>query len=246
MPSYETTDDLKSMPIHENGEPLLDFRGCGAVFAPRHSVFPFPRVPLLRWDVVARLTEVVKALPNGWTLSIIEGFRPIEVQRLQFEAGRRRFEALFPDMDPAERAALLEDFTAPPDVPEVPPPHSTGGALDVRLIDANGAEVDLISPFSIEDTMLVAAWDAPVSPEARANREVLKAAMHAGGITNYPTEFWHWSFGDQGWAHRGGHPAALYGRLDYTIADLESLTGEPANREKPLRDWPVELPREVT
>ncbi|HEY3411587.1 MAG TPA: M15 family metallopeptidase [Armatimonadota bacterium] len=245
MTSYETTDDLKNLPIHDNGEPLVDFRTCGAVFAPRHSVFPFPRLPLLRWGVVARLVEVVKALPVGWTLHINEGFRPIEVQRLQFEAGRRRFESMFPDMDPAERAALLEDFTAPPDVPEVPPPHSTGGALDIRLLDANGEEVDLVSPFARDDTLHVAAWDAPVSPEARANREILGAAMAAGGITNYPAEYWHWSYGDQGWAHRGGHPAAIYGRLDYTIAGLEAMTGILANRENPLHDWPVDLPKEI-
>ena len=244
MTSYETTDDLKNMPIHENGEPLVDFRASGAVFAPQHTVFPFPRVPLLRWDLVARLTVVVKALPAGWTLHIMEGFRPIEVQRLQFEAGRRRFEAMFPDMDPVERAALLEDFTAPPDIPQVPPPHSTGGAMDVRLLDGNGAEVDLISPFSWEETVHVAAWDAPVSSEARANRETLKAAMEASDITNYPGEYWHWSYGDQGWGHRGGHPAACYGRLDYTVADLEAMIGEPANREKPLRQWPVDLPME--
>lgn len=245
MQSFETTDDLKGIPIHDNGEPLVDFRPSGARFAERHSVFPFPRVPLLRSGVVDRLAVAVKRLPEGWTLEVMEGFRPLSVQRMQFEAGKRRFEAMFPDMDPVERTALLEDFTAPVDVPNVPPPHSTGGALDVRMIDSSGNEVDLICPFTVEETMHAAAWDAPVSPEARENRSILKAAMEAAGITNYPGEFWHWSYGEQGWAHRGGHPAAVYGRLDYTVAEAEAIFGYPANREKPLRAWLVELPEEV-
>jgi D-alanyl-D-alanine dipeptidase len=243
--SYETTDDLKGVPIHENGEPLVDFASSGARFARHHTVFPFPRVHLLRKGVVARLAEAVRALPAGWALEIIEGFRPIEVQRLQYEAGRRRFDAMFPDMDPNERAALLEDFTAPADVPEVPPPHSTGGALDVRLLDSGGGEVDLISPFKADEIIHVAAWDASVSAQARANREILRAVMEAGDVTNYPGEFWHWSYGDQGWAYRGGHATAAYGRLDYKVAEVEAIQGEPANREKPLRKWPVDLPMEA-
>jgi D-alanyl-D-alanine dipeptidase len=244
LQSYETTSDLKGIPIHENGEPLVDFRTAGVTFALRHTAFPFPRVHLLRKGVVDRLAVAVKHLPEGWTLEVIEGFRPLRVQRLQFEAGKRRFEAVFPDMDPAERDALLEDFTAPADVPEVPPPHCTGGALDVRLLDSNGKEIDLISPFTWEENVQAAAWDAPVSPASRENRNILKAAMEAAGITNYPGEFWHWSYGDQGWAYRGGHPVAVYARLDYTVAEVEAIQGEPANRERPLRRWPVELPEE--
>lgn len=244
MQSYETTNDLKGIPIRDNGEPLVDFRRSRVAFATRHTVFPFARVHLLRQGVVDRLAEAAKRLPDWWTFELIDGFRPLAVQRLQYEAGRRRFEAMFPEMDPGERAALLENFTAPADVPEVPPPHSTGGALDVRMLDANGHEVDLISPFRADEILHVAAWDAQISPGARANREILKAVMESAGITNYPGEFWHWSYGDQGWAHRGGHPHALYGRLDYTVAEVEAIQGEPANREKPLRDWPVELPLE--
>jgi D-alanyl-D-alanine dipeptidase len=37
--------------------------------------------------------------------------------------------------------------------------------------------------------------------------------MLGAGITNYPSEYWHWSYGDQGWAYRGGEPNALYGAI---------------------------------
>lgn len=241
MTSYETVDELKDIPIEENGEPLVDFEKAGLHFAKQHPVFPFPRVHLLRQSVVERLLEAQKRLPPNWTLVLVEGFRPLEVQRMQHAANRARFEALFPDMSKDQLTALLEDFSAPPDVEAVPPPHSTGGALDLHVLDETGEEIDLISPFTMETTE-VAAWDAPVSATARRNRETLKAALESAGITNYPGEFWHWSYGDQGWAHRGGHPHALYGRLDYTVAEAEAIQGEPANRAQPMRPWPVAFP----
>ncbi|HEY3268907.1 MAG TPA: M15 family metallopeptidase [Armatimonadota bacterium] len=234
---------MKDIPIRDNGEPLVDFVKAGLTFAPRHPVFPFPRVHLARQGLVDRLLEAQRRLPDGWKMVIVEAFRTIQVQRMQHVANQARFAMLFPYLSPEERQALIEDFSAPPDVAEVPPPHSTGGAVDIHLEDAFGHEIDIISPFSPEQVE-AAAWDAPVSDAARRNREMLRAAMETGGVTNYPGEYWHWSYGDQGWAHRGGHPHALYNRLEHTVREAEALQGEPANREPPLRAWPVELPEE--
>jgi len=35
--------------------------------------------------------------------------------------------------------------------------------------------------------------------------------LHAAGLVNYPTEWWHWSYGDRYWAMATGAPAAIYG-----------------------------------
>jgi D-alanyl-D-alanine dipeptidase len=40
---------------------------------------------------------------------------------------------------------------------------------------------------------------------------VLGGALGAVGLVNYPTEWWHWSYGDRYWALTTGAPAALYG-----------------------------------
>ncbi len=39
-----------------------------------------------------------------------------------------------------------------------------------------------------------------ISRTARANRDILTRALSAAGLVNYPTEWWHWSFGDCYWA----------------------------------------------
>ena len=34
------------------------------------------------------------------------------------------------------------------------------------------------------------------------------------GFVNYPTEWWHWSYGDRYWALTTGAAAALYGPVE--------------------------------
>jgi D-alanyl-D-alanine dipeptidase len=46
---------------------------------------------------------------------------------------------------------------------------------------------------------------------ARHSRGVLAAAPHSVGFVNYPTEWWHWSYGDRYWAIKTTAPAAIYG-----------------------------------
>ena len=49
---------------------------------------------------------------------------------------------------------------------------------------------------------------------ARANRDLLASCLVAAGLVNYPTEWWHWSYGDRYWAFSTGSTAALYGPVD--------------------------------
>jgi zinc D-Ala-D-Ala dipeptidase len=37
------------------------------------------------------------------------------------------------------------------------------------------------------------------------------SALRGAGLVNYPTEWWHWSYGDRYWAMMTGATAAVYG-----------------------------------
>ena len=47
--------------------------------------------------------------------------------------------------------------------------------------------------------------------EARTNRRLLYWVMTEAGFANNPTEWWHYSWGDQLWARLMGRPHAHYG-----------------------------------
>ena len=93
----------------------------------------------------------------------------------------------------------------------VPPPHTTGGAVDLVLADADGNVLDLTSPFDAADSKCWPFATSGLSEPARRHRDIMKTALERAGLTNYPSEYWHWSYGDQGWAYRGGHANALFG-----------------------------------
>ena len=68
-------------------------------------------------------------------------------------------------------------------------------------VDASPEESDGACYFAAEN----------VSAEARHNRAVLADALEGAGLVNYPTEWWHWSFGDRYWALSRGEAHAVFG-----------------------------------
>ncbi|MGW2567169.1 M15 family metallopeptidase [Streptomyces sp. NPDC001537] len=93
-------------------------------------------------------------------------------------------------------------------------PYSAGAAVDLTLADADGRELDLGTEMNAdpEHSDGACCTDAPnITDEARAHPALLGGVLTAAGLVNYPTEWWHWSYGDRYWALVTGAPAALYG-----------------------------------
>ncbi len=70
--------------------------------------------------------------------------------------------------------------------------HSTGSAVDLSLRRIDGTALEFGTPFDFFDPRSATA--AHVSPEARGNRQKLKALMESGGFKNYTREWWHFGF----------------------------------------------------
>ena len=213
----EDQDELDAVRIEDNGEPLVDFLAlCPSdklVFSPTHPVFEFPRVHLLRKSVAEMVCQAAQNLPDGLRLQIVEGYRPIAVQRAMYRHALQQARKRLPDADDKTLALEAGRYSAPPDA-ATPPPHLTGGAVDLEIIGAGGARLDFTSPFDLND-MNHTAFDAPgISAEARRNRDLLKSVLEPTGLTNYVDEWWHWSYGDNGWALRAGADHAIYDKIE--------------------------------
>ncbi|MBV9852212.1 MAG: D-alanyl-D-alanine carboxypeptidase family protein [Armatimonadetes bacterium] len=206
---------LRAVRIQDNGDPLVD--PCGLSprihFAQKHPKFEdMPRTPSVRRRVAEMLAQAAESLPDGVDLQIIEGFRPLAQQRFMYESLRQEFAARHPEWGRATLNRMTNLMSAPPDDP-CPPPHTTGGAADLCLIHVPSDEpLDMTSPLAWDETS--APTQVPgLSPEAQANRRLLIDTLEAAGLTNYAGEWWHWSYGDSGWALRVNAPYAFYDRL---------------------------------
>ena len=228
----EDQDELDAVPIQECGEPLVDFLALAPslVFAPIHPVFEFPRVHLLRQSVAEMLAQAARNVPGGLRLQIVEGYRPIAVQRAHFARSLQEAKERFPNADETTLAREAGRYSAPPDA-ITPPPHLTGGAVDLELIDENGERLDFTSPFEMLDMKGAAMRARGLSPEAEKNRALLRSILEPTGLTNYADEWWHWSYGDNGWALRVGAPCAIYDKIGLPqdaewVGDFEKLPSD--------------------
>ena len=202
-----------SIPVQDNGEPLVDMRLRDDLRLDTLWADPHGHYAHLRADVVARLEQAQETLPDGIRLLIVEGFRPAALQRHYFDEYVDELRPLHPELSPHELNALASRYVSPPEVA----PHTAGAAVDLTLCDANGTELDMgtrinASPEESEGRCYTDAeglW-----PAAQANRDILSHALASVGLVNYPTEWWHWSYGDRYWALAAGAPAALYGPLN--------------------------------
>lgn len=186
--------------VHDNGDPLLPLS-----FAPG---------VLVRSGLASRLTEARAALPAGVDLRVIEGHRSVSDQQAIIDDYTRELRRLHPDADDAEINRLSSRFVAPIAVA----PHVAGAAVDLTLVDESGTELWMGTQVdATPEQSDGACWfDAEVDPTARHHRTVLARALGDAGLVNYPTEWWHWSYGDRYWALLTGADHALYGPVDAT------------------------------
>lgn len=194
---------VAAVPVAESGEPLV---GTGL---PRRPGSGGPQGSRVRATVARRLALARAALPGGMHLVLAEGWRSPAAQAAIVASYRSRVRLDHPTATDDEIERLTSRYVAPLAVA----PHVAGAAVDVTLVDGTGRELDLGCPLDAtpEESDGRCFTDAPVPPAARALRTALSAAMTGAGFVNYPTEWWHWSYGDRYWALVTGSPAALYG-----------------------------------
>ena len=197
---------VRAVPVVESGEPLV-----------RLAEELSPTAALVRASLAERLTAADAALPPGIRLRVVEGHRPMATQRAIIAAYGAELRATYPAADPAEIDRLTSRFVAPVDVA----PHVAGAAVDLTLVDVCGDELDLGTPLDATPEQSDGrCWFAAagIGADARAHRELLSRVLGSQGLVNYPTEWWHWSYGDRYWALLTGAAWATYGPVPVAVA----------------------------
>lgn len=206
----------------ENGEPLvLITESCPSVRVARPTVIPY-----LRKTVAEMLEQAAASLPEGIHMGVVDAWRPFDRQVKIYKWMWRSLEKARPDLPFAAKRRIINRFVAPVDQP-APPGHTTGAAVDVWLFDSDQNEIDVTSPF--ERLAGAPTYVFGLSAEAQRNRMILVDAMLGAGFSNCRDEWWHYSFGDAGWAVRMDLNECQYGRIDLDpaiYADNESQWNE--------------------
>ncbi|MFF9127585.1 M15 family metallopeptidase [Streptomyces sp. NPDC014889] len=201
---------IAAIPIAECGEPLVDVRLDGSLAVDPRKTDDTGAFAYLREGLLNRLVKAQQLLPDGIRLLFIEGYRPPALQREYFESYAGELRAGNPHWSPTRLREAASRYVSPPEIA----PHSAGAAVDLTLVSADGRELDMGTRVNAtpEESDGACCTDAvTIGPEARANRRALGDALTSVGLVNYPTEWWHWSFGDRYWALSTGAGSAMYG-----------------------------------
>ncbi|MFD4626466.1 M15 family metallopeptidase [Streptomyces sp. NPDC058475] len=204
---------IAAIPVVDGGEPLLDVRAKAPFPVDARKQDGSGGFAHLREGVLTRLVEAGSLLPDGVRLLFVEGYRPPALQRSYFERYAAELRADHPDWDAERLRDATSRYVSPPEIA----PHSAGAAVDLTLVDADGHELDMgtrvnANPEESDGACYTAAEN--ITAAARANRRLLADALTAVGLVNYPTEWWHWSYGDRYWALATGAEHAVYGPME--------------------------------
>lgn len=206
-----------AMAIEESGEGFVELHDAMEQYGIRLLFGAIPSeyggLLHLRKGAAERLLNAASRLhartSGAYSIKLTDAFRPLAVQRAQFEKIRAEIAA----REGLDGRVLWERVTQFIADPDLCPPHSTGGTIDctiARLFD--GRELDMGTPVDTSSD-LANTWNPEISDSARANRKLLFDVLTAEGFVNLASEWWHYSYGDQYWAAFNVLPHAIYGSI---------------------------------
>ncbi len=213
------------IPILESNEVLIDLRNqdelvYGSVpespLTKNHYIF-------VRKRVYEKLCLAQKSLPSGWRFRIYEGFRSSEVQQMLFDQQYQKILQEFPDKvreeifyETTRLVSPVKNFDGTINIPA----HNAGAAIDVEIIAKDGELVDMgmaIKDWQKVNSDLCQTDCNLLDQDIRKNRKILHDVMARHDFVNYPTEWWHFSYGDRYWAYIKDKESAIYGSADYLV-----------------------------
>jgi D-alanyl-D-alanine dipeptidase len=211
--------EVLSIPIYDNKEPLINLRKQKVIqFGPSPEIPNNTDYTKVRKSVYEKLVKAQALLPKGLKFRIYEGFRSLDLQDQLFKGRFEKVQRAYPDWSYAELFRETTRLVSPVinlDGSHNIPPHSTGAAIDIYLVDKTGKAVDMgIHPkdwMDDKDGLISETESVHISDKARMYRQIMSKVLTQVGFVNYPTEYWHWSYGDRYWAYITNSKKAIYG-----------------------------------
>ncbi|MBI2454134.1 MAG: M15 family metallopeptidase [Parcubacteria group bacterium] len=205
----------REIPIKDCGEELVTIEnfftsnGQKVFLSPVWGKNDIP-VMLLRQSAVEKLSKAAQKIDRGYFFKVTDAYRPVSLQRKLFGQVCEEVKLGSSHLSEEEIKTKARRFVADPDFGI--PPHSTGGAVDLTLVDEFGNELDMGTKIDALDDR-VETLSSRITPDQMSNRMFLLESMEKEGFVNLASEWWHYSYGDQYWAAFHGKPAAIYDSL---------------------------------
>lgn len=183
---------------------------------------------VMRSIVQKMLENALNYLPNkDYGFIIYDAFRTIRAQIALFNEFKEIIAHSNPLWDEAKVISETKKFVPLPGAADCPAvmPHNTGGAIDLTL-SYLGLPCEMGTPFDdpterAKPDYFEANYKSDIGltieqwQEVQKNRRILCKALQNVGFVVHDYEWWHYNFGNQGWADRAG--------VNVIFSSMESL-----------------------
>lgn len=127
---------------------------------------------LLRFKTVQALVEANNDfMKKGFKIKLFDCYRPLSIQNKMWEI------------------VSNPKYVADPKKGSI---HNRGGAVDISLVDVNGKELDMGTPFDFFGIQASHNF-SKLSQEIKSNRKFLKKIMIRNGFNSFDSEWWHYN-----------------------------------------------------
>lgn len=169
---YEGIHDTVFVRLKNNeGQFLLDMKYATAENFLKTPVYDCSEC-YLRMKTIRNLIEANNEfLQLGYRIKLFDCYRPLDIQKKMWQ--------IMPNAD----------YVADPQKGSI---HNRGGAVDLTLVDLNGVELDMGTPFDHFGPEAAHAYKK-LPKKVRANRALLKEIMLRHNFKSFKSEWWHYN-----------------------------------------------------
>ncbi len=199
--------------IKECKEPLVDIKKlCPDIIIDLGTKrMQREKTAYLRKKVAEMICRAEKELPEGTTFIIGDAWRPKYIQKERINWFINYFSKKYPNWSKKKILNEVEKYVALSEG-KYASGHMTGGAVDLRLWK-NGRKIPMkCSKLTYQEN--AKSFQPKLPRHIQKNREIMFNALKKAGLSNYPKEYWHWSYGDIWWAKRNKEKIAIYGVIN--------------------------------
>lgn len=150
----------------------------------------------IRSVVKDKIERASLTLPDGLYLMIFEAYRSAERQQEMWDEVYHNVQLLNPSFDEQQIYTQTATWISPPD--GFGSGHLSGAAIDITLATSRSNLLDMGT--DIQEFSLLTPTQSDVQPQIKDNRNLLVSCLASQGLINYPSEWWHFSYGDRLWA----------------------------------------------
>ncbi len=213
-----TVLSYEHIPIQECSEPLVLLNNFYFILEPVYYLKDLSNSPnvFLRKSVVEKLLEIQNQI-QPFKLKIWDGWRSRDIQNHIYQEFWQDIEKQHPEWDKVQIEQEVSKFVTLATCCERIPPHTTGGAVDLTLVDKEGNELDMGTPFDHfgpESAAFYYEENNTLNKQVTINRKLLRDSMASSHFCIDLNEWWHFDYGNQMWAINTHQDYAIYGEIE--------------------------------